>query len=467
MMRASTLAIALLASVSLSACASMAPKYERPALPVAQAWPNGAPASGPSAGDLAWRDVIQDPRLQRVIDLALAQNRDLRAAIANIEQARAQYRVQRANLLPAVNVSLSESRQRLPADVSGVGVPLNTDAYNASVGVSGYELDLFGRVRSLSNAALQTFFSVEENRRAAQISIVAEVAVDYLTLAADQDQLKLARDTLKSRDDALQLTRKRFEGGATSQLDVRQAETLAEQARSDAATLVAQVDLDRNALRLVVGAEIPAELLPTAGLNDIRLRADLPAGLPGDVLTKRPDVLSAEHVLQSQNANIGAARAAFFPRVTLTGAAGTASTDLTGLFGAGSGAWSFAPQISLPIFNGGANKANLEGARAARDVALAQYEKAIQTAFRDVADALAVQATIRDRLAAQERLVAAATDTQRLSQARYDRGVDSYLSLLDAQRTVYGAQQTLLNTRLAAATNRISLYRALGGGAGG
>ncbi|MEO6379798.1 MAG: efflux transporter outer membrane subunit, partial [Caulobacteraceae bacterium] len=450
MMRA--LAIALLATVSLSACASMAPTYERPALPVAQAWPNGVQDGAASAGDLAWREVFEDTRLQQVIALALTQNRDLRVAVANIEKARAQYRVQRANLFPAVNVGLSESRARVPAGVSQFGGPLDTDQYNASVGVSGYELDLFGRVRSLSQAALQTFFSVEENRRAAQISLIAEVATDYLALATDQDQLKLARDTQKSRDDALTLTRKRFEGGATSQLDVRQAETLAEQARTDAATLAAQVEQDRNALRLVVGAEVPADLMPATGLETIRLRADLPAGLPAEVLTRRPDVLSAEHVLQGENANIGAARAAFFPRITLTGAVGSASTDLVGLFGAGTGAWSFAPQISLPIFNGGANKANLAGARASRDVAVAQYEKAIQTAFREVADALAVQATIRERIASQERLVAAAADTQRLSQARYDRGVDSYLSLLDAQRTFYGAQQTLLNTRFAAAT---------------
>ena len=463
-MRAPTLAIVLMAATALSACASMAPKYERPALPVAQAFPSPT-AAGASAADLAWREVFEDPRLQKVIDLALSQNRDLRVAVANIERARAQYRVQRSNLFPAINATLSETRSRIPADVSQFGGALDTDQYNASVGVSAYELDLFGRVRSLNQAALQNFFAVEENRRAAQISLVAEVASTYVTLAADQDQLALARSTLKSRDDALGLTRKRFEGGATSELDVRQAETLAEQSRSDEATLAALVDQDRNALRLLVGAEVPADLLPTGDLEAIRIRADLPAGLPAEVLTKRPDVLSAEHTLQSENANIGAARAAFFPRITLTGSAGSASSDLVGLFGAGTGAWSFAPQISLPLFNAGANTANLAGARASRDVAVAQYEKTIQTAFREVSDALAVQATIRDRIAAQERLVAAATDSQRLSQARYDRGVDSYLALLDAQRTLYGAQTSLLGARLVAATNRVALYRALGGGA--
>jgi len=463
-MRALPLVATLLAATALSACASMAPKYERPALPVAESWPLAAPA-GTSAGDLAWREVFEDPRLQKVIDLALTQNRDLRVAVANIEKARAQYRVQRSNLLPTVNATAGVTRSRTPAGGSPIGIPFDLEQYSANAGVSSYELDLFGRVRSLSDAALQSFFATEENRRAVQISLIAEVATSYLTLAADQDQLQLARDTLKTRDDAQELSRRRFDAGAASQLDLRQAETLAEQARSDVAALVAQVEQDRNALRLLVGAETPAELLPTGDLLGVRLRADLPTGLPAEVLTRRPDVLAAEHTLQSENANIGAARAAFFPRITLTGSAGTASNELTGLFSSGTWAWSVAPQIALPLFTGGANRANLASAKASRDVAVAQYEKAIQTAFREVADALAVQSTIRDRVSAQERLVEAAADSQRLSQARYDRGVDSYLTLLDAQRTLYAARQTLLTARLAAATNRVGLYRALGGGA--
>jgi multidrug efflux system outer membrane protein len=465
-MRVSSLVATLLASVSLAACASMAPPYERPAAPVPTAWPAGAQA-GPSAGDLAWRDVFEDARLQKVIDLALAQNRDLRVALANIEQARAQYRVQRAALLPTLNAGATANRTRSPAGASPIGIPFDLEQYSANASVTSYELDLWGRVRSLSAAALQDFFAVEENRRAAQISLIGEVATAYLTLAADQDQLQLARDTLKTRDDALGLTTRRFQAGATSQVEVRQAETLAEQARTDAAALSAQVELDRNALRLLVGADVPADLLPSGDLTGVRLRADLPAGLPAEVLVKRPDVLAAEHTLQGRNANIGAARAAFFPRITLTGSAGTASTELTGLFGGGTAAWSFSPQITLPIFDGGANKANLGVAKASRDAAVAQYEKAIQTAFREVADALAVQSTIRDRVAAQERLVEAAADSQRLSQARYERGVDSYLALLDAQRTLYAARQTLLTTRLAAAANRVALYRALGGGGQG
>ncbi|WP_332764127.1 efflux transporter outer membrane subunit [Phenylobacterium sp.] len=460
-----TLAAVLLAATAVSAC-TMAPRYERPALPVAQVWPQAVAAQGPSAAELDWRQVFQDPRLQGVIDLALKENRDLRVAVGNIERARSQYRVQRAALLPTLNATGSQTQSRTPASVSQTGQAFETEQYSATVGLSAYELDLFGRVRSLSAAALQNYFATEENRRAAQISLIGEVASTYLTLAADQDLLAITRDTLKAREDALSLARKRFEGGATSALDLRQTETLAEQARSDAATAEALVDLDRNALRLVVGAEVPADLLPNGGLTEIAVLADLPPGLPSDILTRRPDVLAAEHTLQAQNANIGAARAAFFPRITLTGATGNASTDLDRLFSAGTGTWSFMPQITLPIFAGGANIASLGVARANRDIAVSQYEKAVQTAFREVSDALAVRATIRQRIEAQERLVAAAAEVQRLTQARYDRGVDGYLALLDAQRTLYGARQNLTNTRLVEATNRVTLYRALGGGAG-
>jgi multidrug efflux system outer membrane protein len=457
---------ALLAATALSAC-TLAPPYERPGLPVGQTWPVGvvAPDTGPPAADLAWRDLVQDARLQAVIDLALQENRDLRVAVGNIERARAQYRVQRSELLPAIGASLAGSRGRTPTATSQTGAAFSVEQYSATVGFSAYELDLFGRVRSLNAAALQTFFATEENRRAVQISLIAEVAGTYLTLAADQDLLKITQDTLASREAALGLSRKRYEAGATSQLDLRQAETLAEQARSDAAVAAARVDQDRNALRLVVGAEVPAALLPDGGLAAIRLLPDLRPGLPSDVLTRRPDVLAAEHLLRAQNANIGAARAAFFPRISLTGATGSASTDLGDLFSGGTRVWSFTPQITLPLFSGGANIANLAGARAGRDIAVAQYEQAIQIAFREVSDALAVRATVRERVAAQARLVAAAADAQRLTQARYDRGVDSYLSLLDAQRTLYAARQTQLAAQLTEALNRVELYKALGGGA--
>ena len=455
----------LLAATALAGC-NLAPPYHRPGLPVGQAWPVATATAPPgvSGGDLAWRDVFQDARLQQVIDLALRQNRDLRVAVGNIERARAQYRIQRAQLLPAINAVGSESKAHTPAGASQFGVGGTFDQYSATVGFSAYELDLFGRIRNLSAAALQSYFAVEENRRTVQLSLIAEVAADYLTLAADQDLLAIVQGTLKSREEALTLIEKRFESGAASQLELSQAQTLAEQARSDAAVAVAQVTRDLNALQLVVGADIPAALLPNGDVAAVGILADLQPGLPSDVLTRRPDVLAAEHFLQAQNANIGAARAAFFPRISLTAATGSASAELGSLFKAGSGAWSFAPQIVLPLFAGGANVANLQGAKAGRDIAVAQYEKAIQVAFREVSDALAVRATIRDRVSAQERLVAAAGDSQRLSRARYDSGVDSYLTLLDAQRTYYAAQQSLISARLVRANNLVTLYKALGGG---
>ncbi|MDZ4372151.1 MAG: efflux transporter outer membrane subunit, partial [Phenylobacterium sp.] len=413
-----------------------------------------------------WREVFQGQWLQGVIQLALEQTRDLRNAAANIERARATYRVQRADLLPGIDAGGQLQRSRFPAGAVAPGQGADTELYTVSAGFAAYELDLFGRVRSLSQAALQSYFATEENRRTVQISLIAEVAGAYLALAADQDLVGLTRDTLASRDAAFDIARKRFDAGAASELELRQAQTLAEQARSDLAIAEAQVARDRNALRLLVGADIPAELAPEGGLSGVGLVADVPAGLPSEVLTRRPDVLAAEHALRAQNANIGAARAAFFPRISLTGSIGTISPELSGLFEGGTRTWSFAPQITLPIFSGGANLANLRGAEASRDAAVAQYEKTIQTAFREVADALATRSTITVRTEAQDRLVAAAETAQRLSQARYDSGLDSYLTLLDAQRTLYGARQSRLAADLTQATNRVELYRALGGGAG-
>ena len=459
------LSLILLASTAVSAC-TLAPDYQRPVLPVAQTWstPTAEPANSVTAADLDWRQVLLDPRLQGVVDLALRQNRDLRVAVLNIEKARAQYGVQRSALFPGVNGVASETRSRTPASVSQTGQAFDTEVYSASVGFTAYELDLFGRVRSLSQAALQSFFATQETSRSVRISLIAETANAWLTLAADQDRLALARDTLSTREESLRLIRQRVDGGAGSLLDLRNAETLAETARSDVAVYTAQVAQDRNALTLLAGGDVPADLLPS-GLASATILADLPAGLPSDVLVRRPDVLAAEHQLQGANANIGAARAAFFPRISLTGSTGTTSTDLDGLFKGGSGTWSFVPQISLPIFAGGANVANLNVSKANRDIAVATYEKTVQTAFREVSDALSVRATVADRVAAQERLVTAAADTQRLSQQRRDAGLDSALTLLDSQRTLYSAQQGLIAARLARATNLVTLYKTLGGGA--
>ncbi|WP_426033325.1 efflux transporter outer membrane subunit [Caulobacter sp. DWP3-1-3b2] len=465
-----SLTLALLAASALGAC-TLAPATVRPALAVDNAWPVAASNTGSrvTATDLGWREVFEDPRLQGVIEMALSNNRDLRVAVLNIEQARAQYRIQRAALIPGIDASAmgtrGQSSSSQTANIPGVAVGRDIESYSAGVGVTSYELDIFGRVRSLKDAALQSYLATRENSRAVQISLIAQTAGTWLTLAADQDLLALSLETLSTRDQSMTLIRRRFEAGAISLLEVREAETLVENARSDVATYLAQVEQDRNALRLVVGADALNDLLPAGGLVTAQILPDLPAGLPSDVLTRRPDVLAAEHGLAGANANIGAARAAFFPSISLTGQTGVASNDLGGLFDSGSGAWSFTPRISLPIFNGGANMANLDSAKAGRDIAIAQYERAVQTAFREVSDGLAVQATIQDRVGSQERLVAAANDTVRLSRARYGAGIDSSLSLLDSERTLYTARKGLINTRLVRATNLATLYKALGGGA--
>jgi multidrug efflux system outer membrane protein len=446
--------LAAASAVALSAC-TMAPRYERGALPVADQFANVPAATGASAETLPWKQVILDTRLQAVIDQALSNNRDLRVTVLNVERARQQYRIQRANLFPAVNASVAEAR----GDTGAPGG--KTDVFTANVGAS-WELDLFGRVRSLNNAGLQSYFASKANSDAARISLISAVASAWLNLAADQEQLTLSQSTLASREQSLSIVQKRFDLGTSDQLTLRQNQILAEQARGDVAALQATVQQDQNALRLLVGAEVSPDLLP-ATFPENAILADLPVGLPSQVLLKRPDVMAAEYNLKAANANIGAARAAFFPTISLTGSVGKASADLDHLFD-GADTWTFTPQVSVPIFAGGANFAGLRGAKANRDIALAQYESAIQSAFRDVSDQLATRATIDDRLAAQTRTVAAATDSANIAQARFDRGVDSLLTLTDSQRTLYGARQALIGTRLVRSLNLVNLYAALGGG---
>ena len=459
-----TVKITLLAAagaITLSAC-TMAPRYERSALPVPDQFPTAQVSTGASAETLAWRQIFLDPRLQAVIAQSLENNRDLRVAVLNVERARQQYRNQSASLVPAVQGTVSGFRGDTGSVNPATGAPIGeTESYTADIGAS-WELDLFGRVRSLSRGAQQRFFATSENRKAAQISLISAVASAWLALAADEDQLRLSRETLRLRDESLGLMRQRFEAGTSDQLTLRQTEVLAEQARGDVAALVALVQQDRNALRLLVGSEVAAENLPQAFPENAVL-SDLPVGLPSDVLLKRPDVLAAEYNLKAANADIGAARAALFPRISLTGSVGKASGDLDGLFD-GTDTWTFAPSISVPIFAGGANLANLRASRTSRDIALAQYESAIQTAFRDVSDQLAVRATIDDRLAATDRVVAAAADGNRLAQQRFREGIDSRLTLTDAERTLYGAQQAQIGVRLVRAVNLINLYASAGGG---
>jgi multidrug efflux system outer membrane protein len=451
----------LAASLALAGCASMAPTYGRPAAPVAAQWPVPQAATADAkAADLGWREFFTDAKLQALIEQALANNRDLRVAVLNVERAQAQYGVQRADRLPTVNAGAGQTATRAPGGTI-------TRQYTATLGTSAYELDLFGRVKSLNDAALQQYLATDDARRSAQISLIAQVAGGYLTLAADQERLLLAEQTLLARQDGLRLTQRLQGAGVASTLDLRQAEIAAEQAQTDLASLTAQVAQDRNALALLVGQPVAAELWPAAGTEaPVTQQTELSAGLPSDVLLTRPDVQQAERALQAANANIGAARAAFFPRISLTASAGTASGELDGLFRSGSGLWTFMPQVSLPIFDAGRNSANLKIAQVDRDIAVAQYEKSIQGAFRDVADALAQRATIGQQVASQQRLVAQTQDALRLAEARFRQGLDDRLATLDAQRTLYGAEQGLINARLAQQVNRVTLYKALGGGQG-
>ncbi|MCB1957935.1 MAG: efflux transporter outer membrane subunit [Rhodocyclaceae bacterium] len=461
------LGLALSASL-LAACTTLAPDYQRPASPVPATWTGEAPASAsgaPQPGEQPWREIFLDPRLRQVIDLALANNRDLRVAALNIETARARYRIQRADLLPSVDGGASSTLRRVPGDLSGSGEPVISSQHAVSVGITAWELDLFGRVRSLKDQALQTYFATEEAGRAAQVSLVAEVANAWLSLAADRSLLALAQRTLAAQQQTLEITQRSFELGATSQLEVSQLQTTVARARADVASQTAQVAKDRNALELLAGAPITEALLP-ASLDDTGSTqlAGVPAGLSSELLTRRPDVMQAERSLQAANANIGAARAAFFPTISLTASAGTSSASLDRLFEAGQRSWSFVPSISLPIFNAGALAASLDVAELQRDIGVATYEQAIQSAFREVADSLADRATIAERVAAGESLVAAARQGFELSEARTRNGVDSYLTQLDAQRTLYSAEQELIATRLAEASSRVTLYKVLGGG---
>jgi outer membrane protein, multidrug efflux system len=448
---------------------TMAPKYSRPATPAPASWPQGAaytaalpPATAPTTGEMKWRSYYTDEKLQQVIGLALTNNRNLRTALLNVEQARGMYGVQRAELMPRINGTADGLRKSVPADLSSTGSRQTVKEYNVNLGVAAWEIDLFGRLRSLKDNALQEYLATEEARRGAQVSLLSSVAQAYLALAADRDSLALAQSTLAAQQDTHKMIRRRHELGLISELDVRRAQAQVDAARKDVALFTQVTAQDENALNLLAGGPIPPAWLPKA-LDGVAAPKDVQPGLPSDALLRRPDVLQAEHELMAANANIGAARAAFFPRISLTAAAGTSSSDLSGLFKAGSGAWSYAPQIVLPVFDARTWAAN-RVAKAQRELAVARYENSIQTAFREVADTLAVRGTVDQQLAAQQSLVQAVADTHRLSLSRYDKGIDSYLGVLDAQRSLYAAQQGLISLRLAKLDNGVRLYAVLGGG---
>lgn len=456
--------------LSLGGC-NLAPNYVRPALPVPASLPDGSPARPagddrrPSpVADTGWQAFFIDPRLRRVIGQALDNNRDLRIAAANVAQARALYRIQRADFFPTVAADASGTLQRIPRDQAALyGGDRTPESWSANIGAS-WEIDLFGRIRSLSKAALEQYFATEEARKATRIALIGEVASAWLTLAADSERLAVATHSRDAFERTLALTQARFQRGYTSALDVRQAQSSYDQARSQVAELKTSVSQDSNALALLVGATPGLADLPATLGESPHTLALLPSNLTSDVLLDRPDILEAEHGLTSANANIGAARAAFFPSISLTGAFGTVSPSLSDLFGNGSGTWNFQPAISLPLFNAGRLKANLRASEAQRDVAVATYEKAIQAAFREAADALARRSTIGEQLEAQQSLVRASADSYRLAEARYRAGADTFLATLDAQRALLSAQQTLIGSRLAEQSNLVDLYRVFGGG---
>ncbi|WP_043308983.1 AdeC/AdeK/OprM family multidrug efflux complex outer membrane factor [Pseudomonas sp. ML96] len=467
-MRQSLLSLAV-ASVLLGGC-SMIPDYQRPQAPVDGLWPVGEAytASGVSetntaADALGWREFFRDPALQSLVQTALANNRDLRIAALNVEAYRAQHRIQRAELFPSVSASGSGTRQRLPADLSSTGEAATSGQYSATVGVNAWEIDFFGRLRSLNEQALEQYFASEEAQRSAQISLVASVANAYLTLQADQQRLQLTRDTLDTYRKSYALTERSFNVGVADALSLSQARTAVQGAEASLAQYTRLVAQDRNALALLLGGGVPGDL-PQGAVLDQDLLAEVPAGLPSDILQRRPDLLQAEHSLKAANASIGAARAAFFPNISLTANAGSASSELSGLFDGGSGTWLFQPQISLPIFTAGSLKASLDYAEVQKDIQVATYEKAIQTAFQEVADGLAARTTYAQQLDAQRALVSTSEEYYRLAERRFRTGVDSYLTLLDAQRQLFNTQQQLISDRLNQLTSEVNLYKALGGG---
>ncbi|MDR0577938.1 MAG: efflux transporter outer membrane subunit [Candidatus Accumulibacter sp.] len=454
-------------SLALGAC-SLTPEYQRPELPVAAAWPAGAAyvqdgPDSPAATDLEWREFFSDAKLQKIIQQALDGNRDLRLAALDVERAQGMYGIQRGALFPSFTADGGKTEQRRSADLNQPGQSRTATQYSASLGFAAWEIDFFGRIRSLSEQALEEYLATDEGRRGARIALLGQVARTYFTLAADRESLALARSTLDSQQAAYALIEKRFSVGTVSELDLKQARIPVDTARADVARYTQIAAQDLNALVLLAGGPIPEEWLP-AGLDAAGALRDVAAGVSSEALLLRPDVMAAEHRLKAAYASIGAARAALFPRISLTGSLGTASDELSRLFANGTSTWLFAPQFALPIFDTRLWAA-LRVSKTDREIALTQYEKAIQTAFREVADALAVRGTIDEQLAAQESLTATVADAHRLAMKRYDSGIDSYLVVLDAQRSLFNAQQALVNLRLARLAAKIQLYAALGGGA--
>ncbi|MFM5815181.1 efflux transporter outer membrane subunit [Aeromonas dhakensis] len=451
--------IALSVTLLLGGC-SMAPDYQRPELPQGATWQSNQTGE---AAVSSWRQQFLDPALQQLIATALENNRNLRIAALNVEAYEARYRIQRAAQLPTLAANGSGSRQQGSDDLSSTGQGTISSQYGANIGITAYELDLFGRIQSLKDQALETYLAQVETQRSTQIALVASVANAYLTLLADQELLALSEATLATEQESYGLTEHKYRLGAASEMELAQGRTALESAKVSLAQYQRQVKQDRNGLALLLGTGVPALMTQPATLAEVQLAA-IPVGAPSSLLQQRPDILAAEHSLKAANANIGAARAAFFPTISLTATAGTASNQLSGLFDGGTGTWTFMPQINLPIFDGGKRIADLDVAEVSTRQAVASYEKSIQTAFKEVADTLGAQTDYQQQLQAQQELVKASQTYFKLAEVRYEKGVDSYLTRLDAQRSLFSAKQGLITTRLAQLSNQVALYKAVGGG---
>lgn len=462
-MKLKTLSVSALAMLVLSAC-QLAPEQQAIELPVPNAYASAAQGSGTAAAELHWQQFFNNPKLQQLIELSLANNKDLQIAALNVQRVRALYQIEDSALYPSLDLNASGTRQRLPADLTGTGNAQINQQYSATVGITSYELDFWGKVRNQSEQALQQLYSSEQAQLSSQISLVAELANAWLTYAADQQLLELAAHTLHSQQKTLELTEQSYNLGATSALTLQQVKSTVATAKVDIVRYQRLVARDKNALDLLTGTQVSTDLLPDQPLSKLLQLPELPAGLPSDLLQQRPDLKAAEHDLLAANANIGIAKAAFFPSISLTANAGSASAELDNLFKGGSGSWSFIPSINLPIFNMGRTQANLEVAEAQQQVALATYQQKIQQAFREVSDSLADREGYAAQLQAQQDLANSNQQSFLLSEARFKQGADSYLQVLDAQRSWYSAQQQLISGQQALLASQISLYKVLGGG---
>jgi multidrug efflux system outer membrane protein len=450
-----SLSFCLVGALLLSGCA-MIPKYERPVAPVAGQYPGVQATDASAVATLSWTNYFADERLKQLIELALTNNNDFQVAVLNVEQSQAQYRISRSASLSTVNASGSYQKSHANGATS--------DQWNASLGSTAYEVDLFGRVRSLNRQALEKYFATVEGKRSAQVSLVAEVATEYFTLRQTEEQIALAKQTLQTVQDSYALNQATFDAGASSELDLRTAEGQVQTAKINLLAYERDRAQAENYLVLLIGQPMPTNLPPSRAFNDTNLLADIPAGLPSELLQQRPDILEAEHTLKAANANIGAARAAFFPTITMTASVGSTSAEFEKLFGGGTGVWSFSPQVTVPIFTAGQNLASLDAAKVSKRIEVQNYMKAIETAFREVADALVASRSYTEQIGEESILVTAQQRRFELANLRYRQGDDSYLNVLLAQQDLYNAQQDLLQARFRQLTSQISLYKAVGGG---